>query len=94
MSSTGIEYEKFKERLVEKLNEYFSGTSISDEKEEKIKIQLEKEKTTLNIPFRWIEEIYYSSVDSERATKMIIKSSEENFMEEFKRRIRKNKDVD
>ncbi len=93
-SKCGIGYEKFKQKLVEKLNEYFRGTSISDEKEEKIKIQLENEKITLNIPFKWIEEIYYSSVDGERAAKMIINLSEENFIEELKRRIRKNKNVD
>ena len=93
-SKCGIEYEKFKQKLVEKLNEYFRGTSISDEKEEEIKIQLESEKITLNIPFSWLEEAYSLSTDEERTIKNIVNLSEENFVEELKKRIRKNKNVD
>ena len=108
MSKCGIEYEKFKVRLVEKLNKYFNGTSILDEEEEKIKIQMKNEKIVLIIPFDKIEEAYNSTEgytgimgleDKETKTiETIINLSEErlleHFMEEFIRRIRKDKNVD
>lgn len=96
MSRCGMNYEKFKVRLVEKLNEH--------DKETKLRIRLENEKITLDIPLDKIEEIYDCTAASyensffeanitELASDTIIRLSEEKILKEFKGRIRKNKNV-